>query len=145
MNARHSLRAVCLIAAFALPILVFAGSGNLMRITSTTRMSGGPMAMPPRTMTHQQCVADREQLSDPATWDRNSECKAEDVHRTATGLTAHLVCRKGAADLKVEFRPGGGAHGTMHMVSNAGGMSMTMDQTFDAERIGTCDAPLPTH
>lgn len=143
MNVRHSFRTLGLIA-LTLPVLAFAARGDLMQITSTTRM-GGPMAMPPRTLTRQQCVAGREQLGDPATWDRRGECKATDVHRTATGATAHLVCRQGTADFKVRILPGGGAHGTMHMVGHSSAMNVVIDQTFDAKRIGACDAAPPAH
>lgn len=140
MHTRHLLQALCLFAVVAAPALGWAAKGELMHITTTMKMSGGPMTMPPRTITRQQCVGQADALADPKAWGNDSQCTVHDMQRTGNEVTAHLVCRHATSDVRIQMLPDG-AHGTVHAISDVNGMHMTMDQTFDAKRVGECDLP----
>lgn len=147
MNIRHSVRTLGLVA-LVLPALAFAAKGDLMQITTTMNMKipGAPAQMASmlnQTHTLKQCIA-RDRMTDPKTWSTKGDCTASNVHQSATGVSAHLVCRGMVGDLQVRLLPGGAVHGTMRMSGTDHGMQMTGEQTFDARRIGACDAPAPT-
>jgi Protein of unknown function (DUF3617) len=153
MSFRTLFRTLCPLAVIAmLPLLTRAASGDLMSVTTTFKMqmTGVPSQyanMPARTMTRQECVAGNQQLHDPQRWVKDSDCTVSDVHRSATGMSAHLVCKQTIADIHIEFLPGVGTRGTVHMSGTVGqGMHMVGDQTFEAHRIGSCDyQPHATH
>ena len=131
----HALRAAIVLAA--IPALAYAAQGDLMSITSHMKVAGVPNMMP-RAVTIQRCVAPGA-MTQPQTYTRGKhDCKVSDLKRTANSVSAHLVCPSVTADISMQVS-GSSTHGTMHMVSNAGGSPMTMDQTFDAKRIGSCD------
>lgn len=138
MNIRplaHTLRAALVLAA--IPALAQASQGDLMSITTHMTMAGAPNMMP-RAMTSQQCVA-HGAMTQPQTYARHQHnCTVSDLKRTANSVSAHLVCPQITGDIDMHMS-GDTTHGTMHMVVTAGGSPMTMDQTFDAKRIGSCD------
>lgn len=138
MNTRpafHALRVAIVLAV--IPALAYAAQGDLMSITTHMTISGAPNMMP-RAMTIQRCVAPGA-MTQPQTYSRGQhDCKVSDLKRTANSVSAHMVCPNITADIDMHMS-GSSTHGTMHMVSHAGGSPMTMDQTFDAKRIGSCD------
>lgn len=131
----HTLRAALVLAV--IPALAYASQGDLMSITTHMTISGAP-GMTPHAMTMQRCVAPGA-MTQPQTYARHqNNCTVSDVKRSANSVSAHLVCPQLTADIDMHMS-GSSTHGTMHMVTNAGGSPMTMDQTFDAKRIGSCD------
>lgn len=138
MNIRpafNALRAAIVLAI--IPALAYAAQGDLMSITSHMTMTGVPNMMP-HAVTIQRCVAPGA-MTQPQTYSRrNHDCTVSDLKRTASSVSAHLVCPNTTADIHMQIA-GSSTHGTMHMVTTAGGSPMTMDETFDAKRIGSCD------
>jgi hypothetical protein len=145
MNARPIFRLLRLLAALAcLPALASAAQGDLMRITTVTRvdMPNAPsqfLKVVNRTFTRNRCV-ELARRTDPTIWPNVSNCTASNVHQSAMEVSAHLTCEDMSADLDLHFRRGGVVHGTVHMSGALHGMPMTANQTIDAQRIGGCDA-----
>jgi hypothetical protein len=146
MRFQLFLRAVRLTAVLAtLPSLAYAAQGDLMSVTSTIKMkmidaAGQAHPMPPQTRTIKECQAPHH-MTDPDSWKDNDDCTLSDVHRSATGLTAHMMCKGGmASDIKVTFLPGGGSHADIHIHGATGAqMSVDGETTVDAKRLGSCD------
>lgn len=139
----HAVRATLLIAV--IPALAYAAQGNLMSITSTIKMNtifadGKSQAMPPQTRTVQECQAPGH-MTDPNSWNDDKDCSVSNVHHSATGMTAHVMCKSGlASDITVSMLPGGGVHALIHTHGATGG-GMSVDGTIvtDAKRVGSCD------
>lgn len=147
MNIRplaHALRAALVLAV--MPALAQASQGNLMSITTTIKMNmidaDGHVssAMPTQTRTVKECQAPHH-MTDPNTWKDSPDCTVSDVHQSAGGMIAHMMCKDGmASDITVKLLPGGGAHATIHTHGATGAQTSVDGQIVtDAKRIGSCD------
>lgn len=148
MDRRSAIRVARLAGLLALlPLLAHAAQGDLLSVTTTTRMDmpGAPpqvAGMLNRTSTRNLCVP-LARRTDPTIWNETGNCTASNVHQSADALSAHLVCRDMVADIEMRFLPGGVVHGAIHMNGSAHGMRMTGEQTIDGKRIGSCDTDAP--
>lgn len=128
--------------ALALPVFAYADVGNLLQMTTITRMSGSPMGnMPPRTRSDKVCVSARK--PDPRDFNKNRYCKVSDIRQSGDSTSYHMECTmpggmQTRGDGKFQIRGDGGIHGSIHVVSH-GSMNMTMDMNYDGTRIGACD------
>lgn len=146
MRIQPFIRAARLAALLAtLPTLAHAAQGDLMSVTSTMKMkmidaAGQSHPMPVHTRTVKECQAPHH-MTDPDSWKDNEDCTFSDVHRSATGMTAHMTCKSGiASDIKVALLPDGDMHADIHLHGATGAqMSVEGVTTVDAKRIGSCD------
>lgn len=145
MSLHALFRTVQVAALLALlPGLAQAAQGDLMRVTTTTRMEipGAPAqaaGMMNRTTTRELCLT-LARRTDPTVWNDVSNCTPSNVHQSAAAVSAHLACKNMTADVDMHFLPDGSVHGTVHMQGAIQGMHMTGEQTIDGQRIGSCDA-----
>lgn len=150
MRFQPFFRAIRLAAVLAtLPTFAYAAQGDLMSITSTMKMkmidaAGQSHPMPVHTRTVKECQAPHH-MTDPDSWKDDPDCTVSDVHRSATGMSAHMMCKSGmASDVKVTLLPGGAMHANIHIHGATGAqMSVDGETTVDAKRIGSCDYTPP--
>ena len=146
MRIQPFFRAIRLAAVLAtLPTLAYAAQGDLMSITSTMKMkmvdaAGQSHPMPVHTRTVKECQAPHH-MTDPDSWKDDPDCTVSDVHRSAPGMSAHMMCKSGMASaVKVTLLPGGAMHANIHIPGATGEpMSVDGETIVDAKRIGSCD------
>jgi hypothetical protein len=119
--------------------------GNLMKMTTTTRMQMPGMSMPP--MSHTSTVCTSVEKPDPRRMMRGQkDCKVTDFKREGNVLSYRMACT-GAVTMSGEGRfemlADGGLRGTVHVTGNSGGREMTMDTDFEGTRVGACDYTPP--
>jgi hypothetical protein len=134
----------CAWAFAATPALARGEAGNLMKVTSTTKMQMPGMSMPARTQTRQVCVS--ASRPDPRQMLKlQKDCTISHLAQTADSLDYHMSCAgEMRMDADAHFRMhDGGMHGTIHSVSDASGQAMTMDMSFDGVRVGGCEYTSP--
>lgn len=142
MTLVKSFVLVALALLALLPVLALAAQGDLMIVTTTTRidMPGAPpqaAGMMNRTTTRKLCLT-LARRTDPTVWNDVSNCTPSDVHQSASAVSAHLTCKDMTADVDMHFLPGGSVHGTVRMHGAVQGMRMAGEQTIDGHRIGSC-------
>lgn len=141
MKPRYILGAsgLCVLALVSTPVLA-SEPGNLMKITSTTRMSMGSMHMPPPTRTDKVCTSARKpDYRDMVS--RNKECRITQYRKAGNIISFHMACggdTQMSGNGSITLLAGGGIHYTMHMAGTAGGRNMSMDIAEDGVRIGSC-------
>lgn len=146
MNKTSILAAfgTCAWALIATPALAGGETGNLMKVTSTTKMQMPGMSMPTRTQTTQVCVS--ASRPDPRQMlKQQQDCSVSRLARTADSLDYHMSCTGDMhMDADAHFQVHGGSmHGTIHSNSDDSGQAMTMDMTFDGVRVGSCEYTSP--
>ncbi|UGB36835.1 DUF3617 domain-containing protein [Frateuria soli] len=119
--------------------------GNLMKMTTTTRMQMPGMSMPP--MSHTTTVCTSTQKPDPRRMMQGQkDCQVTDFKREGDLITYRMACT-GAVTMNGEGRfemlAGGGMRGSLHVTGNSGGREMTMDTSFEGQRVGACDYTPP--
>jgi hypothetical protein len=119
--------------------------GNLMKMTTTTRMQMPGMSMPPMSHTATVCTSARQ--PDPTRMMQGQkDCKVTDFKRTGNVITYRMACT-GAVTMNGEGRfemlADGGLRGSVHVAGSSGGQEMVTDTTFEGQRLGPCDYTPP--
>ncbi|HET6804996.1 MAG TPA: DUF3617 family protein [Frateuria sp.] len=119
--------------------------GNLMKVTTTTRMQMPGMSMPP--MSHATTVCTSTRKPDPRRMMQGQkDCKVTDFRREGDVVTYRMACTGAvtmAGEGRFEMLSGGAMRGSLHVTGNSGGRAMTMDTTFEGQRVGSCDYDPP--
>lgn len=119
--------------------------GNLMKMTTTTRVQMPGMSMPPLSHTMTLCTS--AQKPDPTRiMQGQKDCKVTDFKRDGDVITYRMACSGAVAmtgEGRVEMLADGGMRGSMHIAGSSGGKEMVMDTTFEGERVGSCDYTPP--
>lgn len=145
-----TIRAVCLgmlaLAAIATPALAKQGKVGLWNVTSTTEMALPPetvaamkkagMAVPkPQPITVQMCMSQAEVDSDhPPHLDRGATgCDTKLVKRTATSMTASMVCKgnmRGTGTIQIDYQGAERYSGMYNFKGATGGQTTDVTTRF---------------
>lgn len=125
----------------ALPISVFAAEVDIIpgmwetTMTRTNSMTGQPI-----TETNTECV--KETKFDPSSMLEGTDgCQLVDEDLSGDTLTFKMECNMQGSQASIDgmFQADGQTgRGNMDMTVNAGGMSMSMNMNWKANRIGDC-------
>jgi hypothetical protein len=134
------LRAASLaIAALALSSDALAqGNDDLWEVTMKMEMPGMPMAIPAQI--NRVCLSKNRKDEDLIP--RRENCRVLESSRTGNKLTYKMACT-GQEPMTVSGEmtyAGTSYEGRMRMVTQSGGQSMEMGQTFAGKRVGDCAA-----
>lgn len=131
------------LAAFALLLpgmSARAEEGELWQTEVKVEMPGMPMAMPPQTASICQPKGqNKEEMSIP----KDASCKTTDFKKSGNKTSFKVVCNGKDNSMtgsgEVETLGSDSYRGKMHMVMDAGGQRMEMNQNFTSKRLGKCD------
>jgi len=134
------LRAASLaVALLALSSDVLAqGNDDLWEITMKMEMPGVPMAMPAQV--NRVCISKNHKDEDLIP--RRENCRVLESSRSGNRITYKMACT-GNEPMTVTgdmTYAGTSYEGRMRMVTQSGGQSMEMGQTFAGKRVGDCTA-----
>ena len=128
-----------LAAAIAVPPNVLAqGTDDLWEVTMKMDMPGMPMAMPAQI--NRVCLSKNRKDEDLIP--RRDNCRVLESSRSGNKLTYKMACT-GAEPMTIagEMTYAGTSYeARMRMVTQSGGQSMEMAQTFAGKRVGNCTA-----
>lgn len=131
--------ALLALAALALSSDVVAQEkDDLWEVTMKMEMPGMPMAMPAQV--HRVCLSKNRKDEDLIP--RRENCRVLESSRTGNKLTYKMACTgEQAMTASGEMTYAGTSYeGRMRMVTQSGGQSMEMGQTFVGKRVGDCTA-----
>lgn len=147
MNSRHiaCFVATCALALCALPAIA-GQSGNLMKMTVTTRMTmHGMGTMGPMTHTSKVCTS--AQRPDPSQMMRHQgDCHVTDYKKSGDSISYHMSCTgqmQMTGSGTYHMLGGGDIQGSMHIEGKEGPQSIVMDTQYTGKRIGSCDYTPP--
>jgi uncharacterized protein DUF3617 len=130
---------IAIVAASCLPASVFAqAKDDLWEVTMKMEMPGMPMAMPAQV--HRVCVSKSHKDEDLIP--KRDNCKVLESSKSGNKLAYKMACT-GAEPMTVSGEMTYAAtsyEGRMRMVTQSGGQSMEMGQTFVGKRVGDCTA-----
>jgi len=135
----------CALALAATPVLS-GEPGNMMKMTTTTRMNlAGMPAIGPLSHSMDVCTSAKE--PDPTQMMKHrGDCQVSDYKHAGDTITYHMTCggqMQMSGDGEFTMLPGGGIRGSIHATGQTAGQAMTMDMAFDGQRIGECDYTPP--
>jgi len=126
-------------AAIALsPNALAQGTDDLWEVTMKMEMPGMPMAMPAQV--NRVCISKTRKDEDLIP--RRENCRLLESSRSGNKLTYKMACT-GQEPMTVSGEMTYAAtsyEGRMKMVTQSGGQSMEMGQTFAGKRVGDCTA-----
>lgn len=143
---------VITLALAAMPALVLAEPGQMLHVSSsmTMHMANMPMAVPPRVVDSNVCVAKQHDVRDVvqhAHDSRHGDCTISDYKLSGNGGSFHYACSgrmpmTGSGTFAA--KAGGGSHVTIDMNSSGGEHPMAMTMSIDSTPTGaTCDYTPP--
>jgi hypothetical protein len=111
---------------------------GLWETTSSMTMQMPGMQMPARMTKVRSCATADSWAKAFGQARQNKDCRPVNEKQTATTYSFDLSCTssKATGHVEMDFGNGTTGHGTMHMVMDAGGKEMTMDQTWDSTYVG---------
>jgi Protein of unknown function (DUF3617) len=119
---------------------------GLWETTSSTKMDMPGMQMAARTMKVRSCATEESWNKSFGQSRQNKDCKPVNEKRTATTYSFDLSCtsNKVTGHAEMDFGNGTTGHGTMHMVVDTNGKTMTMDTSWDSTYVGAdCGSVTP--
>ena len=119
---------------------------GLWETTSSTKMAMPGMDMPARTMKVRSCATAESWNKAFGSARQNKDCRPANENQTATSYSFDLVCTssKASGHGEMNFGDGSKGHGSMHMVVDAGGKTMTMDTSWESTYVGAdCGSVAP--
>jgi hypothetical protein len=120
---------------------------GLWETTSSTTMQMPGMQMPPaRAMKIRSCATAESWSKAFGSARQNKDCKPVNEKQTATTYSFDLSCSssKATGHVEMDFGNGTTGHGSMHMVMDAGGKTMTMETSWDSKYVGAdCGSVAP--
>ena len=133
---------LCALALLATTAAAQSDSGNMMKMTTTTRMTmPGMAAMGPMTHTMNVCTSAKK--PDPSTMMRNrKDCTVSAYKQSGNTISYHMACSgqmQMSGDGRFTMLSDGNMKGEMHVQGSTGSGAMKMDMTFDGVRTGSCD------
>ncbi len=119
---------------------------GLWETTSATKMDMPGMQMAAHSTKERSCVT-------AESWNRafgqsrqDRDCKPVNEQRTATHYSFDLSCsnHNATGHVEMDFVDGTTGHGTMHMVVNTAGKTLTMDSNWESKYLGAdCGSVAP--
>jgi len=144
----HSLSALCLLVLIGSPALA-TEPGNMMKMTSTTKMEmpGMGVNMPPMTHTADVCTSAKK--PDITQMMKNQkDCKVSNYQEVGNTVSYHIECTgkmQMSGDGKFQLGSDGSVNGEMHASGEAGtGQKMTIDVSYNGQKTGVCDYTPPS-
>jgi hypothetical protein len=114
------------------------GRDDLWEVTMKMEMPGMPMAIPAQV--NRVCLSKNRKDEDLIP--RRENCRVLESSRTGNKLTYKMTCTgQEAMTVSGEMTYAGTSYeGRMRMITQSGGQSMEMGQTFAGKRVGDCTA-----
>jgi hypothetical protein len=139
------IRLPLLLAVFAVVLPSVASAGDALQVNpgkwKTRTSMKSTMSPEPRVTERTECVTESEW--DPDTFMKDVEgCALTDVNSSAQRMQWKVACnvQGGRMDGDADYRSQGDrVEGEMRLDMDAGAMKITMDLTFEGNRIGDCD------
>ena len=119
---------------------------GLWETTSSTKMQMPGMDMAARTMKVRSCATAESWRKAFGSARQSKDCTPVNEKHTATTYSFDLSCSssKATGHVEMDFGDGTTGHGSMHMVMDAGGKTMTMETTWESKYVGAdCGSVAP--
>jgi Protein of unknown function (DUF3617) len=119
---------------------------GLWETTASTQMQMPGMQMAARSTKVRSCATAESWNKAFGQARQNKDCTPVNEKRTATSYSFDLSCSssKATGHAEMDFGNGTTGHGTMHMVVDADGKTMTMDTSWESKYLGAdCGSVAP--
>jgi len=144
----HALSALCLLVLIS-PAALASEPGNMMKMTTITKMEmpGMGVNMPPMTHTADVCVSAKKP-DITQMMKSQKDCKVSNYQEVGDTVSYHIECTgkmQMSGDGKFQLTSDSSIHGEMHANGEAGtGQKMTIDVSYNGQKTGACDYTPPS-